>query len=145
MRVVYPRDSLFSQQNRLISSVCQSFIRGPAGAFWRETEEVNGCHRVIANAPLARLSFFPGRFCVFPDLFPKPFKLIPVALSVSKVKKRPVSVVSPKGFSGMFDRTKILFCPGGHLARVGDKTIGISTIVAIELFDEVQVRQSSAI
>ena len=86
-----------------------------------------------------------GCLWVFSEFFPESFQLLPVALSVAKIKKIPVPVMSPKNFSGMLDGAKILLRPGGHLTGIGDKAIGISAIVAVELFDKVQIGQPSAI
>ena len=76
---------------------------------------------------------------------PKMCQLLLVRVGVAEIEKFLVMRVVMWATEGMFNGAKVLLCPGRHLPYVGDQAVGIATVVAIEMFDPVQVRKMSTV
>ena len=69
----------------------------------------------------------------------------PVFVRIAVVRERAVARVSPNHAPGVLDRTPILLGAPGDLANVGNQSVGIRAVGAVELFERVQVGNVMAI
>src|ERR1043166_3323440 len=97
--------------------------------------------------PLRRLSAKDtrSRSLFFRSVISALLHAFPVALGIAVILERGVARVSANHAPGMLDWTPMLLRAPHDLANIGDQSIGVGAVRAVEFFERVQISKMVAI